>query len=180
MLLLLPAAVYSEPKTRINYVYYTVGGDSAEAIWADTLAKTPVAHEGRRHVGYTRWHVNWQFWWQDKGDSCEISTVKTRLDVSYTLPRLRPDDALSDQTLARWNRFYDALFSHEQGHKKLGTEAALAIEKRIAGMGARRNCEQLEREANAIAHSVIEEYSRLEKEYDKSTNHGVNTGATFP
>jgi len=47
-------------------------------------------------------------------------------------------------------------------------------------MASRNSCEQLESDANEIGKSVIAKYSRIEKDYDRTTNHGLNTGAVFP
>ena len=81
---------------------------------------------------------------------------------------------------AHWEKYYAALFEHEQGHKDLGVKAALEIENQLLNMGSRRSCEQLELDANKMAKDVVDKYSRLEKEFDRSTNHGLNTGAVFP
>ena len=35
-------------------------------------------------------------------------------------------------------------------------------------------------DANEIGKNVIAKYSRIEKDYDRTTNHGLNTGAVFP
>lgn len=180
MCLLLPATVLAEPETRFNKFFYMVTGNTAKAIWADILAKSPVRENGKQHVAYTRWHVNWQFWWSDNGGTCKISEVTTKLEVTYTLPRLKPDSARPDSVTAHWQEYYAALFEHEQGHKDLGVRATNELQDKIANMGPRRNCKLLELDANKIGKRVIDTYSQLEKEYDRTTNHGLNTGAVFP
>ena len=175
----LASAGYAEPETRFNKVYYTVAGNTISDIWTDIMAKTPVHQNGKRHVAYTKWHMNWKFWWLDNGDSCEISKVNTKLDVTYTLPRLDNTSAVPDSVVTRWEKYYAALFDHEQGHKDLGVKAAIETENLIVNMGSRSDCKQLELDANEIGNNVIEKYSRIEKEYDRSTNHGLNTGAVL-
>jgi predicted secreted Zn-dependent protease len=177
--IILPAQTQAEPEISISKIYYTIEGNSADAILADIHRKTPVKHNGKQHSARTDWHVSWQFWWYGNGNSCEISKVTTRLDVVYTLPRLKISSSMPEELLARWETFDTALFSHEQGHKDLGVRAANEIENRITAMGARDSCSRLEGDANRIARDVIEEYGRLEKEYDRTTNHGINTGAFF-
>lgn len=176
----LPLAAIAEAEIRVDSVYYTVEGHTAEHIWADVIAKSPVQHNGRQHVAHTRWNVNWQFWWLTDGNSCEISKVTTRLDVTYTLPRLRQTPAMPESVIAHWDKYYSALFDHELGHKDLGARAVTEIENQISNMGPRGSCEQLESDANEIGKNVIEKYSRIEKDYDRTTNHGLNTGAVFP
>ena len=170
----------AEPETRINNVYYMVDGNTAADIWADTIAKSPVLENARRRVARTKWNVNWQFWWSDNESSCDITQVTTKLEVIYTLPRLNQASSAPDSVIAHWEKYKAALFSHEQGHKERGFKAAMEIENQISSMAPRRSCKQLELDANNIGKSVIDKYSRIEKEYDKSTNHGLNTGVVFP
>lgn len=176
---LLPAQARAEPEISITTINYTIEGNSADAIMADIRQKTPVQHNGKRHTARTDWHVSWQFWMNNSGNSCEISKVATRLEVVYTLPRLKISSSMPEDLVARWETFNKALFSHEEGHKDMGVRAAVEIENRITGLGARNSCSRLEGDANRMARDVIEQYVRMEKEYDRTTNHGINTGAVF-
>ena len=155
-------------------------GDTVEDLWTDVLTRSPVENNGKKYVAYTRWHVSWKFWWHKNAGSCDISDVETVLDVTYTLPRLDQASSTPEPVARRWEKYYAALFSHEQGHKDIGIRAARDIETQIAAMGPRQTCAQLENDANEIGMKVVDRYSRLEKDYDRSTNHGLNTGAVFP
>lgn len=176
----LPQAVIAGTETRVNNVYYMVEGKTAEDIWTDVLAKTPVHQNGKRYAAHTKWNVSWQFWWLDNGNSCEISKVTTGLEVTYTLPRLKQTSSMPDSVVAHWDKYSAALFDHELGHKDLGSRAAIEIENKILNMAPRDSCERLESDANEIGKSMISKYSRFEKDYDRTTNHGLNTGAVFP
>jgi predicted secreted Zn-dependent protease len=176
----LPVAAIAGTEARVNNVNYMVEGKTAEEIWTDLLAKTPVRQNGERYAAHTKWNVSWQFWWQDNGNSCEISQVTTGLEVTYTLPRLKQSSSIPDSVLAQWDKYYAALFDHELGHKNLGSKAAIEIENQILNMGPRGSCEQLESDANEIGKNIIAKYSRIEKDYDRTTGHGLKTGAVFP
>jgi predicted secreted Zn-dependent protease len=178
--LLTPVTVTAAPDISIINIYYKVSGDTANEIWTDIISKSPVRQHGKQHVAYTRWHVNWKFWWLDKDATCAISKVDTSLDVTYTLPRLEQSSSMPDALLTSWQNYYSALFEHEQGHRDIGIRAAEEIEHEISAMGARADCKQLEAEANQIGQRIIKKYSEIEIEYDQSTNHGLSTGAVFP
>ena len=180
LIFLLPFAAYAEPSIKARNVFYRVGGNTAEEIRADIIKKTPVTHNSKQYVAYTKWNVNWRFWWLDKEDSCEITRVSTTLDIVYTMPKLKQTSSMPDSLITHWQKYNSALSSHEQGHKDLGVRAAVEVENQISNMGQRRSCEQLEIDANKIGKSVINDYSQIEKEYDRTTNHGLNTGAVFP
>ena len=180
LLVLLPVSALAKPELKTRNMYYIVSGNTAEDIWADIIKKSPVEHNGRMHVAYTKWNVNWQFWWLEKADSCEITRVNTILDVAYTLPRLKHTSAMPDALTDRWEQYFAALLSHEQGHKELGMKAAVEIENAITGMAPHGTCEQLEQAANESGKAIIRKYGKIEQDYDHSTNHGLNTGAVFP
>ena len=180
LLLVLPLTTFARPDIKTRNTYYIVSGNTAADIWADIIKKSPVKHNGRMHVAYTKWNVNWQFWWLENEDSCEITRVKTILDVAYTLPRLEPASAIPEALTSRWEQYNAALLSHEQGHKELGMKAAIEIENAISSMTPHTTCEQLEQAANDMGKEIIKKYSKIEKDYDRSTNHGLNTGAVFP
>ncbi len=175
----LPLAASAGTETRVNNVNYMVEGKTAEEIWTDILAKTPVHQNGKRYAAYTKWNVSWQFRWLDNGNSCKINKVTTELDVTYTMPRLRKTSSTPASVLAHWDKYYAALFEHELGHKQLGSRAANEIERQILNMAPRESCEQLESDANEIGKNIIAKYIRMEKDYDRTTAHGLNTGAVF-
>ena len=100
--------------------------------------------------------------------------------MTYTLPRLARNSSTPESVVRRWDQYYAALFSHEQGHKDIGVKAAQDVKAEITAMGPRQTCKQLETDANNIGKEVIDRYSRVEKNYDRTTNHGLNTGAVFP
>jgi predicted secreted Zn-dependent protease len=178
--LMSPMTVTAGPDISINSIYYNVSGDTADEIWTDIITKSPVRQQGKQHVAYTKWQVNWKFWWLDNGDTCEISKVETSLDITYTLPKLEQSSFIPDPLLSRWQSYYSALIEHEHGHRDFGIRAAEEIENEIAAMGARNSCKQLEHDANKIGEHVIRKYSLIEKNYDQSTSHGLSTGAVFP
>ena len=176
ILLLMPFASFAVPEIKTRSVYYMINGTTIDAIKTDIRKKTPVKHNGRLHAAYTKWNVNWRFWWLESSEGCKITRVATTLDVAYTLPKLEHPAGMPAALLERWENYYSALFDHEQGHKDLGMKAATEIEQAIANMEPRTSCSELERDANELAKAVINKYSRLEKEYDRTTNHGLNTG----
>ena len=180
LLLLLPCAALADPAVTTRQVFYRVDGDTATDIWADIESKTPVKHDGRWHVAYTKWNVNWRFWWLENTDGCEITRINTTLDVVYTLPKLTHISSLPDALSRQWNDYYTALYEHERGHKDIGVKAAIEIEEIISAMAPKATCPQLEQAANDLARNVIQKYSRIEKDYDRRTNHGLNTGVVFP
>jgi predicted secreted Zn-dependent protease len=42
------------------------------------------------------------------------------------------------------------------------------------------DCASLKQQINALAHQVVEEHRKRDKEYDASTRHGATKGASLP
>jgi predicted secreted Zn-dependent protease len=111
---------------------------------------------------------------------CEINEIETTVDVNYTLPRWRDIDAANTLLRDKWTKYYKALLIHEEGHKNFGLADARDIEKSLLNMKYYRKCDELTKHANMLGHKILAKHVKLEINYDKKTNHGMNDGATFP
>lgn len=166
---------YAEPTVNIKTEYYSIKGNTPQAIRNDMNKKRPHDYDA-----YTYWHVKWHFnMSQDQDEEyCEISTVDVNLDVTFTLPRLKR--FATDEIEELWNDYYTALVDHEHQHKDIAVEAAEAIEEALNELEGEEDCEQLEEVANATAYEIVDEYKEKQVEFDDDTNHGMDDGAVFP
>lgn len=180
LLFLLPGLLLSAPLISSGIEYYEISGNSEQQIRHNLNAKTPVLFKGKKYDAYTKWNVRWNFWWSESQNSCAISKVTVKLDVDQTLPKLIQSDSLTQSLSHQWETYYQALLEHEEGHKSLGLDAANEIEHAIKNLSAQSSCKTLESKANQLGHTIIKKYIKLEKDYDKRTNYGMNEGAIFP
>lgn len=154
---------------------YAVRAQPGESLRQAINAATPLAVDGRRFHGYTRWNVRWTFrWWREASGRCTITEVSTRLRVELQLPDLQR--ATTRQQM-EFDRYLPALSEHEQGHVQFGRDAARAIDQAIAQLPAEPECATLERRANALGHRVLRDFVEREKLYDLNTGHGATQGA---
>ena len=154
---------------------YPVRALPGETLRKALNAATPIAVDGQRFHGYTRWNVRWTFrWWREASGRCAITEVTTRLHTEVQLPELQ---AASPEQQAAFDRYLRALSDHEQGHVQIGRDAAQAIDQGIRQMPAAPDCATLEREANALGHRLLQDHVAREKQYDQSTRHGATQGA---
>jgi len=159
---------------------YRISGQTAQELRREMDRKGPAGAGGRRFDGHTAWWVNWNYRWWEIPTECRLTAVTTRLRVSFTLPAWDQYERGSNELKQKWDRYYEALYAHEKGHREFGLRAARDIEQVIWGIGRRETCAQLEREANAAAQATLDHYIQLEKQYDIETAHGAATGAVFP
>lgn len=172
--------VQAKPVINIITNYYNVRGNTALEIAQSLYSQSPIIYQKKKYHGYTSWNVKWNFNWYQYPNYCQITTVKTTVNVKYTLPKLINYSSLSSPLKQKWDKYYRALINHEEGHKNFGVNSAHNIEKAILNMGKTNSCQQLEKDANIIGNNVIKSSIEQEKEYDRITNHGVTQGAVFP
>ena len=176
----LPQA-HAEPEVRVEETYYSVSGTTAQQIRSSLNRNTPVQQNGQLFDAHTQWDIRWQFWWNaDSNGNCRLTRVSTQVVIRYTLPQLQKPETLPEELLRRWKKYLGALVAHEEGHAAIGIDAARAIEHRLLQMGERSSCDQLEIAANRLAQKILNEYAKIDDQYDADTEYGTREGAQFP
>ena len=155
---------------------YAVHAQPEQSLRQALDAASPITQGGqRRFHGYTRWNVRWSFrWWREASGRCRITEVTTRLASEVQLPELRDGTPAQRQA---FDRYLAALSRHEQGHVRIGQEAARAIDQGIAALPEAPDCDALERDANALGHRLLDAHTERERQYDQTTGHGATQGA---
>jgi predicted secreted Zn-dependent protease len=164
--------VLSEPKINIEFNFYTIYPDYKKDLDPEMRERSPIVKEGIKYNGHTHWDVNWVFKWKETNGRCQINKVNTNLTVKYTLPRIPSDHTVSPEVRHSFDKYYESLFKHEQGHKDSGLFAARDIEKVLLSLGLFKDCNRLKTVANKIGEKIIKKYNRRDRAYDKQTNHG--------
>lgn len=171
----------AEPEVIFQKTDYPAAGQTATQIRQSLDRNTPIRQNGKPFDAYTKWDVDYQFWWAYDGDgTCRITTVTSAVRIRQTFPRLEIAGDLPQHLADRWERYMRALSKHEAGHAALGVDAAREIEQQLAQMGDRSSCDQLESDADALARDIIGRFSLREAQYDADTNYGEWDGARFP
>ena len=171
---------FADPDVQVKKKYYAVSGTTAAEIRTSLTSNSPVTYKGRKHDARTDWQISWNYYWNETPHNCKLTRINTNLEVSYTLPLLTSLEKLEEPLKSRWNNYYEALLKHEEGHQDFGIQAAGEIESTLHALGPRKDCETLQKDANSAGHRILNKYAKLEKAYDKETNHGIKNGAIFP
>ncbi len=103
-------SVGAAPKTVETVTYYTVSGDTLDALRQDLKDKGPDSF-----WGFTRWWIKWS-------SACEVD-----LEITITMPQLDLSAPLSDREPRVWRAMIEALYRHEQLHAEHGRQAAAEI-----------------------------------------------------
>jgi predicted secreted Zn-dependent protease len=165
----------AKPVVTTETNYYLVDGKNARAIRRDMNNKRTGKYDA-----LTSWWVKWHFYWNTEAGLCKLTRVNTDVEIKFTLPKLMPESVANEEAKQRWDSYYPALIAHENGHRDIAIEAAAEIETALLDMEAHDNCKRLEKDANQLAHRIIDDYSARQKQYDMDNNHGMDDGAVFP
>ena len=170
----------AEPAISEQVRNYRISGQTALDIRREMNLKGPDGKNGQDFDAHTAWHVDWRYRWSETPAACRITSVTTRVAVTFTLP-LWQDYASAGKALRQqWDRYYQALYEHEKGHRDYGVRAAREIEKTILTIASRENCAVLSRDVEAAANAILDRHIYLEKQYDVRTAHGAAADAVFP
>jgi predicted secreted Zn-dependent protease len=169
----------AEPLVKRNLVHYDVGGATAQEIRAEMDRLGPIDQmTKRRFDATTRWNVKWTYRYRNVGQDCAIARVAITVDVTITMPRLKPS---SPEALARtFSEFTEKLLAYEEGHAQNGIEIGKRIEAAMRDMPPRPTCDDVGRAANALRERLIKEANQVDVEYDARTQHRRAQGARFP
>lgn len=100
-------------------------------------------------------------------------------DITYLMPKLSSKTSLSKHMYNRWNRYYLALFKHEQQHKDYAVSAAKELDLKLNDLKL-QPCAQLEKNISSQAQQILDKYKRLEQDFDRRTEHGIKQGILLP
>lgn len=169
--------------TEERYVFYDVSGNSAFELRASINRERFAL--GKRFDALTTWNISWEFSFVPRQQKCKITDVSINTTIEYLLPRWPDATEHPDQELAaRWQRYFNQLNAHELRHGLLVKEATLEIERSIFRSddtaSAPPTCAALEALANKNARGVVSDMEQQQQLFDKITDHGRATGATFP
>lgn len=178
LVLVFVSAAGAEVSEKVTYKIYTARQKSGVSL-LDTLSRySPIRHKGMIFHGYTAWHIDWKYRWdEDASGRCRITGNKTHLNAVITLPKLISSDA---KTKSEFSRYLQSLHTHELGHLQIAREAAGKIDRDILSLPAMTSCRLLEQTANQVGHKILEQARQKERTYDQETNHGASQGALLP
>ena len=105
--------------------------------------------------------------------------MKTTVRIKYTFPKWVDRSIAPPELRQKWDEFVAALVKHERRHRDIAVEAAVQIERAIAGMRPRTTCGELERHANALGRRLLDDCRKRQSECDARTHQGRLEGARF-
>jgi predicted secreted Zn-dependent protease len=145
------------------------GGDFAE-LWGNTLQELADEMNGwnLQEVGRCSWHPSLNLGWDDNHN---VTSATLTVDIEVLVPAWGNLSQANDAVRTEWNRWSDALMTHEMGHYNLAYQYLDDYENSLIGMNKDAAWTDFER--------VKQDLQTASDNYDSSTNHGINQGTTL-
>jgi predicted secreted Zn-dependent protease len=170
----------AEPTIMTNYDYYDIEGRTAAELRQQMNIYGVAWTNGSIYDAYTGWDVKWNYRYRLTDENCSIQSVTTTLTVEFRLPRWENHTSGTAALKKKWDAYMQSLIQHENGHKDIGVNAAVEIERSIAELEPAETCDDLAETANQLGRRIISKHAAAEREYDAQTNFGETQGAVFP
>lgn len=136
----------------------------------------PVDERGKRRFA----RVNWEVWWDFPSVNGQFDFMRTYTSYKLALiiPEWRAGPDAEPGLASRWAEYSSKLLAHEMQHVK-HLEMHIDLIAPAIAEAARRNPSLTRAEANEIGHSILSRIRKLDREYDRETDHGKKEGVSL-
>jgi predicted secreted Zn-dependent protease len=146
---------------------YDVAGGTLDAVYAQIRARGPGGY-----WAMARWNARYTYQSTRQGALCRISQLQIFVTGHILMPQWQGKERASRADQMAWDRMYEKLLRHEQGHVQYGREFAILLREQLAGMGA-VPCDSLQARAQRIFDPLLASLRSRDRDYDRRTEHGI-------
>jgi predicted secreted Zn-dependent protease len=157
--------VHPSESTRVEY--YDVTGATFAELHAQMHAR---GVDG--WAGATWTHLEYEITVRPWPEGCRIDSVNAEFGARMRLPRWTNRRAAPAEEQRAWDAWFPLLRRHEEGHVRIGRDAAARVERAVWETPNGGSCADLTARAKARANAVVGEMRRQQREYDLRTDHG--------
>ena len=180
IVVIVSSPIDAAPTVTEENVYYNVRGNSAQELRTQLNKFGVKGSDGKTYRANTNWNVSWRYVPRSNSANCRITSANTTVRIKFTFPKWIDRSSAPEELRQKWDEYIVALIKHERRHRDIAVEAAVQIERAIAGMKPRATCDGLKRDVDAMGHRLVEDCRKRQSEYDARTQHGRLEGARFP
>ena len=173
LLWLVCTSARAEPKITVAEEFYDISGATLADLRAMMLKEGPKTTKGKRFNAMTRWTLRWEAEYKTVEGTCRFDGLVVSLGITYHLPRLQYGGA----QMVAFERFYNALRTHELGHGDISREGAGVLEREMLQLPPQVECAALTQEAKQLYTTRRAAIRLLHAAYDKDSDHGRTQGA---
>lgn len=179
VLIIFAENIQAEPTLQTNFNYYYIYPKSLADLEKELIDKSPIKENKITFLGQTNWRVTWQYNWAIQNGTCRITSVKTNVNVVFTVPTIPINFSPPLEVKAAFTKFYSVLMIHENNHLTSGLNAAREIESNFYNTAYSDSCSHIKSDTDELGKKIIEKYNRTDIDYDNATNHGETEGTSI-
>jgi predicted secreted Zn-dependent protease len=158
---------FVHPQETMQVEYYDVTGATFDELRGQMHAKGVDGWAG------TTWtHVKYDFTVHKDGSGCRIDSANAIFDARVRLPRWVNRRAAPEASQQAWDAWFPTLQRHEDGHVRIGHEAAARVERAVWDTPPAATCVEVIARAKARAGAVLVDLRQQQEDYDLRTDHG--------
>jgi len=161
------------------FEYYDISPKTKYDIKPEIQKNTPIINKSIKFHGSTTWQVEWIISWKKTNGICYIDSGEAKLNVLFKMPRISPDFSASDEVLGVFNKYYDALLKHENGHMNNGIRALKDIDLLLSNFYSYNDCQVLNEAVKNSITKIVGKYKSHDITYYTQTKHGRLQGVSI-
>ncbi|MBI3005441.1 MAG: DUF922 domain-containing protein [Ignavibacteriales bacterium] len=159
----------------IDSIYYAISGSTLEELQVEMERLGPKDGTIQRYAT-TEYDIRWTYRFRPKGQRCTLGQIEVGARFLVRLPLWSPQKTVTPQTREKWKTFITSLHIHEAGHRDLALRAAGTILRKLRAMPGQMSCSDLDAAATYAGRTILQEFQKLQQEYDERTKHGLTQG----
>lgn len=179
ILFLIPIMLLGEVEINSKIKHYDIFPNSKSDLKRALFSKTPIIVNNEKYLGLTIWAIDLDYKPLQKRNSCEVSHLKTILDVTIIMPRIPKKHKVDFSTKNSFKRFYNSLYKHEKKHKEYDIQAVKEIDRKLSTLNPQKDCKTLKSLVRKTFNKIVKKYKKKNAQYDDRTEYGHKQGANI-
>jgi predicted secreted Zn-dependent protease len=157
---------FASVSVKTKTVTYSISGKNGEALLGAMDRRGPKHGLLTRAIAQTRYVVNWDIDWEERGGACRIAYAAARLSITYSYPAVT--SRMSPALERRWRRFMAGVQRHEEMHGRIARQMVNAAEKSVSAIRHRndRGCRRTQAELKKRVAGIYAKYEARQVQFD--------------
>ncbi len=167
----------AKPIVKKHFSYYDIYPLNKHKLEDSMDETSPLYNNGNVRHGTVNWKIKYFYKTVRKNGICSISQAKTKVDITYFVPKLASNYKAPEGTRAVFQRYYKILKKYLDNNTSFAVDAALEIEKQLPKIEKVRNdCNIVKQNAKNLAKSILKNYKKKNKDFEIRTYEGFLEG----
>lgn len=165
-----------KPIVNIEYKYYDVIGVNINDLRSETIKHSPIKYKGTTFRGSAGWRMKPYYRAKERGGVWYLDNIAVEIDIKITMPKWQDYRKAHRDEQKRWDVYYEKLLKHEHNHRDIDIAAAEELCSALVELRTTAGKDSLLKLAAIRAKAVYRKCKKLNKQYDKETEHGRKEG----